>query len=183
VVEKDAVGREDPVGLAVVLHDVIGVNLGGGVGALRLEGGGFALGRRGGAEHLAGRGLIESGVDSGLADRLEEPQRPQSRNIPGVLRHVEAHPHMALGAEVIDLIGLDVVQKVRELPGDSQIAVMKVDPRLGIVEVLVQMIDAVRIEGAGPTDQPVDLITLAEEKFGQIRSVLAGYAGDECLFH
>jgi len=90
---------------------------------------------------------------------------------------------MALGAQVIDLVGLDVVQKVRELPGNGQIAVMKIDPRLGIMEVLVKMIDAVRIEGAGPTDQPVDLITLGEEEFGQIRSVLAGYAGDEGLFH
>jgi len=84
---------------------------------------------------------------------------------------------------MVDLIGFDLLEKVGELAGDGEVAVVEVDPRLGVVEVPVEVIDTIGVEGAGPADKAVDLIALREQKFGQVGAVLAGDAGDECFFH
>ena len=52
-----------------------------------------------------------------------------------------------------------------------------------LMDVPEDVVDPVRVEGAGPADQSVDFIALGKEKFCQVRSVLAGDAGDECFFH
>ena len=90
---------------------------------------------------------------------------------------------MALGAEVVDLVRPDLLEEVGELAGDGEVAVVEIDPRLGVVEVLVEVVDPVGVEGAGPADEAVDLVALAEQEFGQVGAVLAGDAGDECFFH
>ena len=45
--------------------------------------------------------------------------------------------------------------------------------------ILIDVIDASRIERTRPADDAVNFIALREKKFGQVRSVLAGDAGDE----
>ena len=90
---------------------------------------------------------------------------------------------MALGAKVVDFVRPDLLEEVGERARNGKIAVVEIDPSLGVVEVLVEMVDPVRVEGAGPADEPVDLVTLPEQEFGQIRSVLAGDARDQCFFH
>ena len=90
---------------------------------------------------------------------------------------------MALGAEMVDLVGLDLLEEVGERAGNGKIAVVEIDPRLGVVEVLVEVVDPVGVEGAGPADEPVDLIPLAEQELGEVGAVLAGDAGDERFFH
>jgi hypothetical protein len=89
---------------------------------------------------------------------------------------------VALGAEVIDFIGADVVKHVSQLTGYGEISVMQIKPGLRIVEILVEMVDAVRVEGTGAPDQAVDFIAFPEEKFSQIGAVLSCNAGDECFF-
>lgn len=79
---------------------------------------------------------------------------------------------------MVNLIGLDLLDEVGELAGDGKIAVVEIDASLGVVEVPVEVVDPVRVEGAGPADQPVDLIALGKEKFRKVRSVLASDAGD-----
>ena len=62
VVEQDAVAGVEAVGFAVVDGDPVGVDLGGAVGAARVEGRGFRLGDFPDlAVHLAGGGLVEAG--------------------------------------------------------------------------------------------------------------------------
>ena len=90
---------------------------------------------------------------------------------------------MALGPQVIDLVGFDVMEEVRELPRDGQVPVMEVHPGLRVVEILVEVVDPVRIEGARPPDQAVHCIALAQQKLGQVGPVLAGDARDECCLH
>src|ERR1035437_4292082 len=46
----------------------------------------------------------------------------------------------------------------------------------------VDAIDAARVERAGAALEAVHLVALFQEKFGQVGSVLAGDAGDECDF-
>ena len=51
-----------------------------------------------------------------------------------------------------------------------------------LVRVLVDMVQPVGIEGRGPSDDPVDLVALLQEKFREVGAVLSCNAGDErCL--
>jgi hypothetical protein len=115
MVEKDAVRGKESVGVSIVADDVIGVNLGGCIGALRLEGGRLTLGGRRRTEHFTGGGLVETGFDPRLPYCLEEADRSETGHVAGVLRHVEAHPDMALGAEVVDFVRPGLLKEVGEL--------------------------------------------------------------------
>jgi hypothetical protein len=46
----------------------------------------------------------------------------------------------------------------------------------------VDMIQTGGVESAGPSDQPVDFITLGQQKFSEVGAILARNAGDECYF-
>jgi len=115
VVEEDPVRGKEVVALAVVPDHPVGVDLGHGVGAPGLERRRLALGGWGVAEHLAARSLVEPGLVPAAADGLEDPGRPQARDVARVLGEVEANADVALGGEVVDLVGLDVVDDLREL--------------------------------------------------------------------
>lgn len=49
--------------------------------------------------------------------------------------------------------------------------------------VTVEMVDALPVENALTADDAVDFVSLVEEKFGKVRTVLACYPGDESLPH
>jgi hypothetical protein len=51
------------------------------------------------------------------------------------------------------------------------------------MKVPVEMVNAVRVEGGCPADQAVYGISLFEQEFRQVGSILTGDAGDECFFH
>ena len=50
------------------------------------------------------------------------------------------------------------------------------------VRILVKMVDALGVEERGAPLDPVDDIALFDQEFGQVGTVLAGDAGDECNF-
>ena len=56
------------------------------------------------AEHLRRRSLVEPGVEAQLAHRLEHADRPHAGHGRRVLRNVERHADMRLGAEIVDLV-------------------------------------------------------------------------------
>ena len=94
VVEQDAVAGVQGVGLAVVHHDPVAVELGGAVRAARVERRGLALRHLlHEAEHLRGRGLVEPRLclEPEDAHGLEQSQRPQGVGVGGVLGGLEAH--------------------------------------------------------------------------------------------
>ena len=51
------------------------------------------------------------------------------------------------------------------------------------VGIGIKMIDARSVERAGAANDPVDFVALLQQQIGQITTVLAGDAGDECFFH
>ena len=95
-------------------------------------------------EHLRRRRLIEAGPEAHLADRLEEPRRSDGGHLGRVLRDVEGDLHVALRAEVVDLVRLhrpeDVVQRRRVV----QIPVVEDEPAPRGVRVLVDVVDPLR---------------------------------------
>lgn len=64
----------------------------------------------------------------------------------------------------------------------GQVAVMEEEPAPGGVRVLIEMIDAVRVEQRGPALDAVDLISLGQQELGKIGAVLARDPCDECFF-
>ena len=92
--------------------------------------------------------------------------------------NVEADPDVALRAEMVDLVGLDIVQQVLQRGAVAEVAVVQEELHAVDVRVLVKMIDAVGVERTGAADDAVDLVALAEQEFGEIRPVLPGDTGN-----
>ena len=90
---------------------------------------------------------------------------------------------MALGAQVVDLVGLDVAQQQVDRAGVVQVAVVEEQAHILFVRVVVDVVDATGVEGGGAADHAVDLIAFCQQQFRQVGTVLAGDAGDECFFH
>ena len=167
VVEQDAVGSVQPVAFAVVARNPVGVQLGRCIRAARLEGGALTLRGWGGSEHLAGGGLVVARLDAAFAHRLQDADGAQPCGIPGVLGHVKADAHMRLGCQVVNLLRANVVDHVQERIGSGDIAVVQVEMhRLAVgVRVMVEVVDAARVEGAGAADEAVNLVTLPQQQF------------------
>ena len=49
--------------------------------------------------------------------------------------------------------------------------------------MLVDMIDARGVEAGGAADDTMNLVAFSQQQLGQIGTVLAGDACDECFFH
>ena len=90
---------------------------------------------------------------------------------------------MALGPQVVDLIGLDVVQQIRQLSRHGEIAVIQEKVCSRVMHVLEEMVDPVGVEGARAADEPVDLVSLAQEQLREVRAILARDARDERFLH
>jgi hypothetical protein len=65
-----------------------------------------------------------------------------------------------------------------KVAGVGEIPVMQKHFYAGFMPVFVEVIDTIRIEGAGPADNAVNLVAFIEQQLGQIRSVLSGDPGD-----
>ena len=50
---------------------------------------------------------------------------------------------------------------------------------VGVVGVDVDVVDPLGVEVRRPSYQPVDLVTLVQEEFGQVRPVLTGDSRDQ----
>ena len=90
---------------------------------------------------------------------------------------------MALRPEVVDFVGLQLIQELGQINRVREVAVMEEEPHSIDVRILIKVIDAGRVEGAGPADNPVDFVALGHQQVGQIRPVLTGDSCDECFFH
>ena len=110
---------------------VVGVDLGASVGAAWLEAGALVLPGLGAAEHLRAAGLVEADLFAAVlhvaADGLQQPDDPHAHHIHGIFRLVEAHPHVALGAQVVDLVGLHVIEDVAQGARVGEIAVVQME--------------------------------------------------------
>ena len=118
MVEKDAVRRVHPIGFAVIDRNPIGVELGGGVGRARIEWRGLAL--RDGlhfAVKFRRRSLIETRFRGKTEDanRLEQAKGAERIRIGGIFRRLETDLDMALRGEIVDLVGLDLLDNADQI--------------------------------------------------------------------
>jgi len=183
VIEQDAVAGIHAIGLAVVDRDPVGIELGHGVGAARVEGGSFLLRDfLHQAIQLAGGGLIEAGflLQSEDAYGFEHAQRAHAVHIGGVFGRLEGHGHMALGAQVVDLVGLHFLNDAGQVAGVAEVAVVQLEAGIVDVRILVDVVHTLGVKGAGAALDAVHDVTFFQQQLGQIGAVLAGDAGDEC---
>ena len=59
---------------------------------------------------------------------------------------------------------------------------MKEEPLTRNVGIAVDMINPLGVESAGSPDQAMDFVSLGEQKFSKIGSILAGDTGNQCAF-
>ena len=90
---------------------------------------------------------------------------------------------MALSREVVDFVGLGLLDDADERTAVGHVAIVQVDESalLHIAHPLVEveMLDAPGVETAASAQDAVHLIALVQQELGQIGSVLARYARDE----
>ncbi len=181
MVEQDAVAGVHPVALAVVDGDPVGVELGHPVRAARIEGGGLLLrGFLDQAVELTGAGLVDAGLVRQAQDAhcFKNAQGAQGVTVGGVLGRLKADRHVALGAQVVDLIGLHLLHDADQVGAVGQVAVVQHQARITLVGVLVQMIDPLGVEAAGPSLDAMHHIALLEQQLSQVATVLTGDACD-----
>ena len=109
------------------------------------------------------------------ADRLQNSQRPEPVGVGRVFRLLEGHRHMALRGEVVDLVGLHLLDDAHQAGGVRQIAVVQDEAPVRDVRVLVQVVDAVGVEKRSAALDAVDFVALGEQELGQVGAVLASF--------
>ena len=179
VVEQDSVHREHVVRLAVVAGGPVGVDLGRAVRAARPEGGVLGLRRGGRAEHLRRRRLVDLGADPGGADRLEQAHGGQTGDVAGEHRLVERDPNVRLGAEVVDLVGVDLPDQVDQRDAVVEVPVVQEQVPVAVVRVLEDGVQALGVEAGRAAHDAVHVVALLEQQLGEVRAVLPGDAGDQ----
>ena len=85
---------------------------------------------------------------------------------------------MTLCGQMVDLIRLNVINEIGELPLIGDVPIMKKKLCFRIVRVGIQVIDSIGIKGAGPANESMDFITLQKKKLGKITAILTSDAGN-----
>ena len=76
--------------------------------------------------------------------------------IGGVFGRLEADLHVALGGEVVDLVGLVLLDEADEVGRIGQVAIVHEEARLALMRIDVEIIDTGRVEGRGAPLDAVD---------------------------
>src|SRR4030095_2361337 len=106
----------------------------------------LVLGTLGISKHLAAGRLVELSFYAGLTNRLEQPHCSERCYLTGVFRYIETDPHVALGAQIVNFIGRNRANDFIQRTCVVEVAINQPHLRFGIMRVLVDMIDAARVE-------------------------------------
>jgi hypothetical protein len=153
---------------------------------MRVEGRGFALrGFLHQAIELGGRGLVEAGLffQAEETDRFQQAQGAEAVDVGGVLGRFEGHRDMAHRAQVVDLVRLDFAHDAIQVRGVGQVAIVQEEILVLDVGILVDVVDAFGVEQRSPALDAVDFVTLREQQFGQVGTILSRHTRDQRCFH
>ena len=89
---------------------------------------------------------------------------------------------MALGAQVVNFIRLRFLHDSNEVAGVAQVAIVQLEVGVLNVRVLVDVVDTLGVEQRRTTLDAMNDVALLEQKFGKVRTVLAGDARDKGYF-
>ena len=182
MVEENSVRGVHVVRLPVVHRNPVGIQLGTGVGAARVE-------RR----RLRLRSLLHLAVELGSgrlvetngvrhiqnAGGLQQAESAEGVDVGGVLGGIERHLHVALRREIVDLVGLRFLHDPDEIGGVRHVSIVEKEMDVLLVRVFVEVVDPVGVKLTRPALNAVDLVPLVEQKFGKVRAILPRDARDE----
>jgi hypothetical protein len=83
---------------------------------------------------------------------------------------------------MVDLIGPDVVDDVRELLHVREISVVQEQMSPRLMRILIDMVNPTRVECACAPNEPMDLVPFVKKQLGKIGTILARYASYHCLW-
>jgi hypothetical protein len=89
---------------------------------------------------------------------------------------------VALRGEVVDLVGLHLLDDAHQAGAVGHVAVVEDEAAVRFVRILVEMVDAVGVEQRSATLDAMHFVALVEQELGEVGTVLAGHAGDQCDF-
>ena len=118
-----------------------------------------------------------------MANRLEDADGPDAHDVARVFRDVERHAHVRLRTEIVDFVGLEVIEELHHLHGVGEVAIVEVELYTVHMRIAVEMVDTARVKGRGAADNAVNLVAFAEQKLGEIGAVLTRDTGNERFFH
>ena len=110
------------------------------------------------------------------ADGVQHAGDAQAGELAGEHGLLEAGRHEALRGQVVDLVGPVLLQQVDQAHLVEQVALHDGD-------LVLDMAHAVEVDRAGAPHHADDLVALRQQEIGQVRTVLAGDAGDQCFRH
>ena len=79
---------------------------------------------------------------------------------------------MRLGAKVINFVRPSLFQHLVDRGSVTQIAVLKVQPDVGFVRILIDVIDTGRVEGRRSADHSPHFVSLRQQKLREIGAIL-----------
>ena len=123
------------------------------------------------AEQFRGRRLVEARLDPKILDRVQQAQAADRIHLGRVLRYLEGDGHVRLRGKIVDFFRLYATQQAVQVAGIGQIP--KICVEIGVIEDVVDPLGGE--DGASPHDG-VNVISLRQQKLGQIGAILAGGA-------
>ena len=93
--------------------------------------------------------------------------------ISGEFRAIKGDLYMALSSQVVDFIGLDLVNYLYNGHGVSKVGVMKLEVRFSL-----QVSDALTEVYTAAADDAVNFVSLLKQELTKIGSILSGHTGN-----
>jgi hypothetical protein len=131
------------------------------------------------AEQLAAADVQKFRRLGKIADHFQKPQGSHRGEFTRGFRNFEAEADMALTGEVIDFGGSEFDKQSPDGGDVVEIRVVKKQPLVVDFRVTGEVIDAASCRLAAATNQAMNRMAFVEQKFGEIRTVLASDTGDE----
>ena len=113
---------------------------------------------------------------------LQQPQGADSIGIGGIFGGVERHLDVRHGRQVIDFVGLYLLDDFGEVQRVGHVAVVEDEALAVHMGVLVEVVDAFGVERRGAAFDAVHEVSFFEQELGQIGSVLTGNPGNQRNF-
>ena len=123
--------------------------------------------------------LLEKGYEVHGIKRRSSSFNTERIGVGGVLGGLEAHLHMALRGEIVELRRLRLLHNPDEVGRIRHVAVVEVVGQAPLVRVVIEVVDAAGVEGRGPALDAVHLVPFAQQELGEIGAILPGNADDQ----
>ena len=94
---------------------------------------------------------------------------------------IEAHADVGWRTEIINFVGLDLVEQTTKSGCVCQVSVMKMERNVSLVRIRVDVVQTIGIEGGRPANDAMHLVAFGEQELGQVRTVLPRDSGNEGL--